>query len=84
MAKGIRKVYVVIEDNHIFNISNYQSVDIYRRKEEAERICKLKQEQAITDAQLMWNVNKPIPQYKVHGFYLMHEALFTPQQPNSK
>lgn len=77
MAKGVRKVYVVIEDNHIFNVSNYQSVDIYRTKHDAERICKLKQAKAKDDAQLMWNVNKPIPQYKVHGFYLMHEALFT-------
>jgi hypothetical protein len=76
MAKGVRKVYVVIQDNHIFNVSNYQSVDIYRKKEDAERICQLKQKEAIEDAQLMWNVNKPIPQYKVHGFYLMHEALF--------
>ena len=76
MAKGVRKVYVVIEDNHIFNISNYQSVDIYRKKEDAERICQLKQKKAIEDAGLMWNANKPIPQYKVHGFYLMHEALF--------
>jgi len=76
MAKGVRKVYVVIEDNHIFNVSNYQSVDIYRRKEDAERICKLVQEKAATDAQMMWHANKPIPQYKVHGFYLIHEVFF--------
>lgn len=84
MAKGIRKVYVVIEDNHIFNVANYQSVDIYRDKKDAERICKLKQEKAGEDAQLLWNHNKPIPQYKVHGFYLMHEALFNKEQQESK
>ena len=71
-----RKVYVVVCDNHIFSPHNYMSVDMYWQKETADRACKLQQDKANDEAKMLYNVNKPIPQFKVHGFYLIHEKLF--------
>jgi hypothetical protein len=83
MAKGLRKVYIVVEEKFIFGESNYTSVEIYREKSDADRMCGLKQDKAIVDSQLMWNEKKPIPKYSVHGFYLLHEDLFKDKEKPS-
>lgn len=76
MANGFRKVYVIVKDNHIFTPMNFESATIYRDKKDAERMCKLQQAKAIDEARLSWNQNQPIPQFKVHGYYLIHEVFF--------
>jgi hypothetical protein len=76
MPTKFRKVYVVVCDNHIFNPSNFMSVDMYRTKEAADSACQRHQDKAAEDSKMLYNANKPIPKYKVHGFYLMHEILF--------
>jgi hypothetical protein len=77
MAKQkFRKVYVIVSDNSVFSKHNYMKVDIYREKKDADRMCEIKQREAMSESSKVYNVNKPIPQYRVHGFYIIHEALF--------
>ncbi|OOQ59117.1 hypothetical protein [Mucilaginibacter pedocola] len=71
-----RKVYVVVCDNHIFSPHNYMSVEMYSKRDNADRACKRQQDKANEEARMLYKANKPIPQYKVHGFYLVHEKLF--------
>ncbi|MFD2864827.1 hypothetical protein [Mucilaginibacter antarcticus] len=76
MPRKFKKIYFVVEDNHIFSKYNYFSIETYHDRATAERICITRQQQAITDAQQYSKKDKPIPQFKVHAFYLVHESLF--------
>lgn len=74
MAKRLRKVFIVCEDNQIFPCKS--NVMVYKSREDAERICKREQEKAKEEMNKMWNANKPLPKFKVHAFYLVHEDMF--------
>jgi hypothetical protein len=49
---------------------------VYRDKSYALEVCNNKQRHAIDESRKEYNKGKPIPQYRVHGFYLVHETLF--------
>ncbi|MFD2144955.1 hypothetical protein [Mucilaginibacter antarcticus] len=51
MPRKFKKIYFVVEDNHIFSKYNYFSIETYHDRATAERICITRQQQAITDAQ---------------------------------
>jgi hypothetical protein len=76
MPRKFRKVYIVVQDNHIFTKHNYFSIDTYNDRATAERVCISRQQEAVAESQKEYNKNKPLPQFKVHGFYLVHESLF--------
>lgn len=76
MAKQsrFRKVYIVCEDNKIFNCTN--NITVYKERDSAEYFCKRCIDKAKEEQGNLWNANKPLPNFKVHGFYLVHEDLF--------
>jgi CTP:phosphocholine cytidylyltransferase-like protein len=76
MPRKFKKVYIVVEDNYIFSKHNYFSIETFNNKEAADRICNVRQQEALKEAQMHHAKNKTIPQFKVHGFYLVHESLF--------
>ncbi|TWR25254.1 hypothetical protein FPZ43_17445 [Mucilaginibacter pallidiroseus] len=75
MAKGLKKVYLVVEDNKIFGANDYQMVRMYREKSSAETVCATQNQKAKDDATLLSNRDKPTPVYKVHAFWLLHEDM---------
>jgi len=77
MAKRkFRKVYLICTDNDVFGGNIYEFVNMYRRKEYAEMICKQFQDRAISDSTQQSEKGKPISIYKLHGFFLVHESFF--------
>ena len=75
MAK-FRKVYLVVQDNKVFSQWNFDMVNMYRTKDTANRMCQQAKQKAAHEAEMIYNKNKPIPQHKVHAFYLVHESYF--------
>lgn len=69
-----RKVFFVCKNNSVF--SDYAFVNCFKDGEHAEEQAIYHQRKAIEDSQLLWERGKPIPQFKAHGFYLVHESLF--------
>ena len=77
MAKvKFRKIYLVVDGNIIFGQDNYQFINMYRSRSYAEQICKQKQKAAVAELQMHYAQNYPMPNYKVHAFFLVHESLF--------
>lgn len=76
MPRKFTKVYIVVEDNAIFGKHKFDAIETYRDRVTADRMCGLRQQKANSESQMHHNFNQPIPQYKVHAFYLIHEALF--------
>jgi hypothetical protein len=74
MAKRFRKAFIICEDNGIFG--KMTQVTLYKYRDHAEFACKTLQAKAKDKHQKLWNANQPIPVYKVHGFYLVHEDMF--------
>jgi hypothetical protein len=74
MANRFRKVFIVCKDNQTF--SELTKVAMFKYRNDAEFACKKLQELAIEDHKILWNANKPLPKFKVHGFYLVHEDMF--------
>ncbi|WP_419698229.1 TlpA family protein disulfide reductase [Mucilaginibacter sp. NFX135] len=48
----------------------------FRELADAERIGMLVQKTVIEESKKAYNANKPMPQYQIHAFYLVHEKLF--------
>lgn len=69
-----RKVYFVCKDNSVF--SDYGFVNCYKSEAHAKEQATFQQRNAIDDSQKLWEKGKPIPEFKAHGFYLVHESLF--------
>lgn len=74
MANRFRKVFIVCEDNLVFNKVN--KVDIFKHKDAAEWRRDYLQKQAIEEQTKLHQVNHPMPKFKVHAFYLVHEDMF--------
>lgn len=76
MAKRyrFRKVYFVCKDNSVF--SDYSVVNCFKNEPHAHEQEIVQQRDAMENATMLWNVNQPIPVFKAHGFYLVHESLF--------
>ncbi|TSD64691.1 hypothetical protein FFF34_012365 [Inquilinus sp. KBS0705] len=76
MSRRFRKVYLITDGINVFGEHNYLSTEIYRLKSSAENVCAEKQRKAMEEANKFYNKSNPIPKYKVHAFYLIHEGLF--------
>ena len=74
MASRFRKVYIVCEDNKI--LGNLSNTTIYKYRDNAEYACKRAQEKAKETNSQYSNANKPLPKFKVHAFYMVHEDMF--------
>jgi hypothetical protein len=72
-----RKIYLVVEDKSVFSKYNYDMIKMYRKKSTADQMCSINQQKAIDEVGKVYMANVPIPQFKVHGFYLVHESYFT-------
>jgi hypothetical protein len=75
MTRKFKKVYIVVQDNEIFRYKGFP-IESYPDKESADRACEQQRQKALAESKMHHSYNKPIPQYKVHGFYLVHEVLF--------
>ena len=70
-----RLIFVICEDNKI--VEPYEMVNMYKRRDYAESVCKAKQEFDIAESKKQYRVNdRRVSQRKVHGFYLVNESLF--------
>jgi len=74
MAKRFRRVFIICEDNQIF--TTLTQTIIYKHKDSAEFACRRAQEKAQEEQGKLWNANNPLPKFKVHAFYLVHEDVF--------
>jgi len=74
MTNRFRKVFIVCRDNKIF--SDLTQITVYKYRGHAEGHCKHLHEKAMEEQKMLHNVNKPMPKFKVHGFFLVHEDLF--------
>jgi hypothetical protein len=74
MPSRFRKAFIVCEDNQTFN--KMTQVTIYKYRDHAEFACKRAQKQALEQRGQYENEHKPIPRFKVHAFYLVHEDMF--------
>ena len=76
MAKkyNFRKAYFVCKDNSVF--SDYTVVNCFKNAPHAHEQEIYHQRTAMEDSEKLWNKNQPVPVYKAHGFYLVHESLF--------
>jgi len=74
MAKRFRKVYIICEDNKIFGC--FPQITIYNSRDSAEYHCQRAKKKALEAQTLSSNAHKPLPKFKVHGFYLVHEDMF--------
>ena len=66
MANRFRKVFIICENNKIFG--DMTQVPIYRHRDSAEFACIRAQEKAQEEQAKLWNANKQLPKFKVHGF----------------
>ena len=62
------------EGNSIFG--NLTAISIHKYRDHADYACNRAQEKAAEEHKLLPNENKPVPKFRVHGFYLVHEDLF--------
>jgi len=74
MAKRFRKVYMVCEDNKIFG--GLTQITMYQRRDSAEYHCERAKKKALEAQTLSCNEHRPLPKFKVHAFYLVHEDMF--------
>ncbi len=74
MAKRLRKVYIVCENNQIFG--HMTNITVYKSRDSADWACKRARDQAAENHKKDWAKNQPLPVFKVHGFYLVHEDMF--------
>jgi hypothetical protein len=74
MASRFRRVFIVCENNNIFG--NITNVPMYKYRDHAEYRCKRLQDKAIEEQNQLSNAGRPLPKFKVHAFYLVHEDAF--------
>ncbi len=74
MARRLKKVFIVCVDNAVFG--QLTTIKIYKYRDAADFACRRLQDIANEEQKKIWNANKPLPKYEVHGFYLAHENLF--------
>ena len=74
MANRFRKVFIVCENNQVFN--KITQVPMYRTRYDAEYACNFLIKRAAEESIKLSNANVPLPKFKVHGFYLVHEDMF--------
>lgn len=77
MAKHrFRKAYIICINNEI--IGEYEVTNLYKSRKYADGICQSKQRTEMESVKMEWkkNSNSTPTQYRVHGFYLVHESLF--------
>ena len=69
-----RKVFIVCENNQTF--SKVTQITIYKYRDHADFACSRAQKKAVEEQQQYTNEQKPLPKYKVHAFFLVHEDVF--------
>jgi len=74
MTSRFRKVFIVCEDNKTF--SCFTQITIYKYRDHAEFQCERAKKKALEVKDQYEHENKPLPKFKVHGFYLVHEDMF--------
>jgi len=74
MASRFRKAFIVCENNKIFGCMT--NIVLYKSREDAEGACKRAQLRANAEQEKMWKANQPVPKFKVHAFFLVHEDVF--------
>jgi hypothetical protein len=74
MASRFRKVYIVCENNETFG--QFTQKTVYKYKDHAEFQCQRAKAKALEEKDQYANVNKPMPKFRVHCFYLVHEDMF--------
>ena len=52
------------------------NIVLYKSREDAEGACKRAQLRANAEQEKMWKANQPVPKFKVHAFFLVHEDVF--------
>ena len=67
------KIYIICQDNEIFKETD--RIEIFRYRDRADHRRSYLETKAVEESRMLYNQNKPLPKYNVHGFYLLHERL---------
>jgi hypothetical protein len=74
MANRFRKVFIICEDNKIFQHDT--TIKAFKHRENAENAAKHRRSTLEAEKNMAWNAGKPLPTVKVHAFFLVHEDMF--------